>query len=180
MRDHTTEGCVFGDLYGQHVPVASIKRAAGPQNHALRVRVARGDSLRIEVAPLAPIRERSAARSAPRERCTDGRGNPDEWAAAECHVLISCKPLRMPREMLAMNVEMNHSRGRIRRDHLSASRAGVAVTVASRRSDRAGYASATSPTPAEAQREAPRRHTYDRLSATKRRRMRFSAARVPQ
>src|SRR5678815_2605358 len=101
MRDHTTEGRVFGDLDGQHVPVASIKRAAGPQNHALRVRVARGDSFGIEVAPLAPIRARSAARSAPRERCADGRGNPDESAAAECHVLISCKPLRMPREMLA-------------------------------------------------------------------------------
>src|SRR5215468_7767033 len=94
MRDHTAEGLVFGHLDGQHVPVALIKRAAGPQNHALRVGIARGDSFGIEVAPLAPIRVRSAACSAPRKRRTDRRGNLDELAAAECHVLSSCKPLR--------------------------------------------------------------------------------------
>src|SRR5512139_3292236 len=100
MRDHTAEGLVFGDLDGQHVPVASIKRAAAPQNHAVRVWVARRDSFGIEVAPLAPTRARSAARSTPRERCADGRGNPDESAAAERHVLTSCKPSRVSREML--------------------------------------------------------------------------------
>ena len=91
MRDHTAEGLVFGHLDGQHVPVALIKRAAGPQNHAVRVGVARGDSFGIEVAPLAPTRARFAGRSAPRERRADRRGNLDEIAAAERHVLSPCK-----------------------------------------------------------------------------------------
>src|SRR5262245_47399320 len=83
MRDHTAEGLIFGHLDGQHVPVASIKRAAGPQNHAMRVRVARSDAFGIEVAPLVPIRARSTRRSATRKRCADRCGNLDEVAAAE-------------------------------------------------------------------------------------------------
>src|SRR3954465_9712869 len=101
MRDHTAEGLVFGQLDGQHVPVALIKRAAGPQNHALRVRIARGDSFGIELAPLAPVRARSATCSAPRERRTNRRGNLDELAAPECHDLSSCKHPDTTRESYA-------------------------------------------------------------------------------
>src|SRR5882757_99409 len=87
MRDHAAEVLVFRDLDGQHVPAAVIKRAAGPQDHALRVRIARGDTFGIEVAPLAPLRARAATYSAQRKRRTDRRGNLEQLAAAECHVI---------------------------------------------------------------------------------------------
>src|SRR5678816_3213826 len=91
MRDDTAEGLVFGHLDGQHVSVASVERAAGPQDHAVRIRVARGDAFGIVVAPLAPARARSTGRSAPRKRRADRRGKLDEIATAESHVLATSR-----------------------------------------------------------------------------------------
>lgn len=62
------EGLVLGQLDHQHHALAVLERPAGPQDDAVRRRIARGDAFRIEIAPLAPGRAGRPRRPGPGER----------------------------------------------------------------------------------------------------------------
>ncbi len=55
LRDDAAELRVLRDLDRQQLAGAGCERAAGPQDHAGRVGIARRDALRIKVARLAPV-----------------------------------------------------------------------------------------------------------------------------
>jgi hypothetical protein len=72
---------------GQEMACALGERTPRPQDDAVRVGIARGDSLRIEITPLMPVDARTLGRSDPRERSTDCCGSFEKGPAADLHRL---------------------------------------------------------------------------------------------
>src|SRR5262249_47252721 len=88
-RDDTPEGLVRGHLDREDVPLTAIEGPASPEDHAVRIRVARGDAFREEVSPLAPARRRGPFGTRPGERGAHGRRHLDEVTAADRHDRVS-------------------------------------------------------------------------------------------
>jgi hypothetical protein len=71
MRNDSAECFILGNLDGQKMACALCKRTPRPQDDAVRIGIARGDALGIEIAPLAPVDARSSSRFDPCDRSTD-------------------------------------------------------------------------------------------------------------
>src|SRR5262249_18443155 len=72
-------------LDGEHLAFPFLERPARPEDHALVIRIAGGDALGEEVAPLAPRGLRRASGSGEGERRAHRRGTLDELTAAQGH-----------------------------------------------------------------------------------------------
>ena len=59
VRNDSAEGLILGDLDGQELARALGKRTPRPQDDAVRIGIARGDPLRIEITPLLPADTRT-------------------------------------------------------------------------------------------------------------------------
>src|SRR6185295_8210945 len=79
------EGLVLGHLDGEDLALTFFERPARPEDHALVIRIAGGDALGEEVAPLAPGGSGRAGGTGEGQRGADRRGAPDELAAAGRH-----------------------------------------------------------------------------------------------
>src|SRR5206468_2187019 len=75
MRDDPPECLILGHLNRQYPARALGERTPRPKDDAVRVGIARGDPLRIEITPLMPVDTRAQGRSDPCERSTDCCGS---------------------------------------------------------------------------------------------------------
>jgi hypothetical protein len=71
MRNDSAECLILGYLDGQELACALGKRTPRPQDDAVRIGIARGDPLGIEITPLMPWDTRTSSRSDPYEPSTD-------------------------------------------------------------------------------------------------------------
>jgi hypothetical protein len=67
MRNDSAECSILGDLDGQEMSCSLCKRTPRPQDDAVRIGIARGDALGIEITPLMPLNTRSSSWFDPRE-----------------------------------------------------------------------------------------------------------------
>jgi hypothetical protein len=90
LRDHARERGILGHFDEQRGLLAPVRiRAPRPQQHAVFVRVARGDALRIQVAPFAPAARRLAdGRTANRQARAQGGCEFQEFAAVEVRHVV--------------------------------------------------------------------------------------------
>src|SRR6267154_3313875 len=87
MRNDSAECLILGHLDGQELACALGKRTPRPQDHAVRVGIARGDPLGIEITPLMPVDTRTSSRSDPYQPSTDCRCSLEKGSAANLHRL---------------------------------------------------------------------------------------------
>ena len=86
VRDDSAECLILGYFDGQDVACSLGERTSGPEDDAVRVGIAGGDPLRIEITPLTPVDTRTAGRSNPCQRSTDCCGSFEKRSAADLHV----------------------------------------------------------------------------------------------
>ena len=90
VRNDSAECLILGYLDGQELACALGtfgKRTPGPQDDAVRIGIARGDPLGIEITPLMPVDTRTSSRSDPCERSTDCCCSFEKGSAANLHRL---------------------------------------------------------------------------------------------
>src|SRR6185369_3908089 len=90
VRNDSAECLILGYLDSQELAWAIgtlAKRMPGPQDDAVRIGIARGDPLRIEITPLVPADTRTSSRSGPCERSTEGCCSFEKGSAANFHRL---------------------------------------------------------------------------------------------
>ena len=87
LRDDSPEGFIFGDFYRQQVPLTVLEPAPGPQDHTIRIWIARGHAFGIKIPAFTPPNARGARRAAPRQRRAKRSCSPHEVAAAQRHLL---------------------------------------------------------------------------------------------
>src|SRR4026208_528722 len=74
MSDDSAECLILRYLHGQELACGLVAlgiRMPRPQDDAVRIGIARGDPLGIEITPLMPVDPRTSSRSGPGERSTD-------------------------------------------------------------------------------------------------------------
>ena len=81
LRDDSPEGFIFGDFYGQQM-LTVLERAPGPEDHTLRIWIARGHPFGIKIPAFTPPNARRARSTTPRERRAKRNRSPHEVAAA--------------------------------------------------------------------------------------------------
>ena len=87
VRNDPAECLILGHLDGQELACALGKRTPRPQDDAVRIGIARGDPLGIEITPLLPVDTRTSGRSDPCERSTDCCCSFEKGSAADRHRL---------------------------------------------------------------------------------------------
>jgi hypothetical protein len=103
VRNDSAECLILGHLDGQELACALGKRTPRPQDDAVRIGIARGDPLGIEITPLLPVDTRTLRRFNPNERNTDCCGSFEKGSAAcrHCFSLRSGLGLARPRDSAA-------------------------------------------------------------------------------
>ena len=94
VRNDSAECLILGYLDGQELACALGKRTPRPQDDAVRIGIARGDPLGIEITPLMPVDTRTSSRSDPCERSTDCCCSFEKGSAANLHRLLISRWLR--------------------------------------------------------------------------------------
>src|SRR5260221_8887848 len=85
MGNDSAECLILGHLDGQELACALGKRTPRPQDDAVRIGIARGDPLGIEITPLRPVDTRPSSRSDPYQPSTDCRCSLEKGSAANLH-----------------------------------------------------------------------------------------------
>src|SRR5205814_6294284 len=87
LRDDSPEGFIFGNFYRQYVSLTVLERAPGPQDHTIRIWIARGHPFAIKIPAFTPPNARRVRSTAPRQRRAKRNCSPHEVAAAQRHLL---------------------------------------------------------------------------------------------
>src|SRR6185503_9408607 len=87
VRNDSAECLIVRYLDVQELPRAVGERTPRPKDHAVRVGIARGDSLGIEITPLTPVHTRTSSRPDPCERSTDCCCGFEKGSAVNLHRL---------------------------------------------------------------------------------------------
>ncbi len=87
VRNDSAEGLILGYLDGQELACVLGERMPRPQDDAVRIGIARGDPLGIEITPLIPVGTRTSSRPGPCERSTHCGCRFEKGSAANLHRL---------------------------------------------------------------------------------------------